>query len=157
MDENELYEKKREQALLDIRATYEKVKNELTSAEIAVFEKLMDSLSLISTGVDAAHRRIRIRKQEFEKLDKSLHKLAKSHDSLIEAIRLFALSQNKDSDDLKKEFSELRKSNKRFMRIVFVSAIVLVAFMAYLAVGGQNVISSVDGITTALKTINMIM
>ena len=157
MDENELYEKKREEALNDIKETYEKVKNELTAAEKAVCEKLIDSLSLISTGVDAAHRRIRIRKQEFEKLDKNLHKLLKSHDSLIEAIRLFSLSQNKDTDDLKKEFADLRRSNQRFIRIVFVSALVIVGFMTYLVIGGQNVITSIDGMATALKTINMIM
>ena len=157
MDENELYEKKREEALNDIKETYEKVKNELTAAEKAVFEKLIDSLSLISTGVDAAHRRIRIRKQEFEKLDKNLHKLLKSHDSLIEAIRLFSLSQNKDTDDLKNEFADLRRSNQRFIRIVFVSALVIVGFMTYLVIGGQNVITSIDGMATALKTINMIM
>ena len=157
MDENELYEKKREEALNDIKETYERVKDELTPAEKAVFEKMMESLGLISTGVDAAHRRIRIRKQEFEKLDRNLHKLLKSHDSLLEAIRQFSFVQKKDTDDLKSEFQELQKSNQRFIRIVFISAIVIVAFMTYIAIGGKEVITSVDGMATALKTINMIM
>ena len=157
MDENELYEKKREEALNALKNAYEDVKEKLSGEERDIFEKIIESLSLISTGVDAAHRRIRIRKQELEKLDKSLHKIAKSNASLIEAIRLFSFVQKQDTEDLKQEFAKLSKANARFLRIVCVSALVMVGFMAFLAIGGQNVISSIDGMATALKTINMIM
>ena len=78
MDENELYEQKREEILQSLKTAYVEVKDKLTPEERKVFERIIESLSLISTGVDAAHRRIRVRKQEFERLDKSLHRLAKS-------------------------------------------------------------------------------
>lgn len=157
MDENELYEQKREEILQSLKTAYVEVKDKLTPEERKVFERIIESLSLISTGVDAAHRRIRVRKQEFERLDKSLHRLAKSQASLIEAIRLFANVQKKDSEELKKEFDKLSKNNSRFMKIVVVSFLIVTALLTYLAQGSQNMLSMLDGMSTLLKTINVIM
>ena len=65
--------------------------------------------------------------------------------------------QKKDSEELKKEFDKLSKNNSRFMKIVVVSFLIVTALLTYLAQGSQNMLSMLDGMSTLLKTINVIM
>lgn len=157
MDENELYERKREEALNELQRAYEEAKSALTEEEREVFEKAIDCLSLVSTGVDAAHRRIAMRKEELEGLKKSLHRVSKSQSNLIEAINLFSAMQSKETNELKNEFQTLSKANSRFIKLVMVSFVIVVVLITSIVLGNQNILGVLDGLTTMLKTVNVIV
>lgn len=103
------------------------------------FNEVYDTLSVLSSGVDDAHRRLDIRKGEISELTKKMNELM----SLV-----YAFS---------KDARETNNKTKRNSKVSMIANLVAVFFSLFLIFGGAEALKQLGVITTAIKAIDIVV
>ena len=102
------------------------------------FNEVYDTLNIVSTGVDEAHQRLDIRKNEITDLTKKM-------DAMISLVYSFS-----------KDAKETNSKTKRNSKISMISNLIAVFFSLFLVFGGAEALKQLGLITTAIKAIDIV-
>lgn len=103
------------------------------------FNEVYDSISLVSDGVDDAHMRLDHRKGEIKALGEKIDKLQK--------ITLLSTTEVQNS---------MKKTNRN-SKISMIATLVSVFFSLFLIFGGAEALKQLGFLTTAIKTLEIII
>lgn len=102
-------------------------------------DEMYDTISLVSTGVDDAHNRLDIRKDENSKLSQKITELGAL---VFESM---------------KRVDETNRKTARNSKISMISNLVAVFFSLFLIFGGAEALRQLGVITTAIKAIDLVV
>lgn len=147
-DLNPEFERKRRKVIDELRATLSS--STISSEEKRLFESTIKALEELTEGVDAAHRRILARKQEMLALNHKMTELASAIRDIIDAM-------DDMESNISKKIDAQNRSNRRFYIGMSLASAVIIGFMAYIAFGSKEAITSLGTLTQALKLLDIII
>lgn len=153
MDQNEAYERKRKEMIQKLRDDLEKDKSYSYEQKRILYE-FIGALEEANIGIDAAHNRIRIRKKELAKLNRNIKLMGLAQLRLIEGIEEY---QSSIAKTLTSEIQKINNRNRKYMTLISVIGLVIVAFMAFILFGSKEMVNILSGLTTALKFAQVIL
>ncbi len=130
-EENRDRQLKRLKETIDIHVTDKDLK--------VTMNEVYDTLSLVSAGVDDAHNRLDIRKDENSKLTQKITELGAL---VFESI---------------KRVDETNRKTARNSKISMISNLIAVFFSLFLIFGGAEALRQLGLITTAIKAIDIVV
>lgn len=132
----EKHEENRDRQLKRLKET---IDSHVTDTELkTTFDEVYDSIALISAGVDDAHKRLDIRKDEVSRLYQKISDLGTL---VFESMR---------------KVDETNRKTARNSKISMISNLVAVFFSLFLVFGGAEALRQLGLITTAIKAIDIV-
>jgi hypothetical protein len=143
MTEKEQHETERKVKLASLRRTVE----ELPEGQYKhAMGEMLETLELVSTGVDEAHARIDIRKSDTEKLMAKLDKLAE----IVALTSADSIERNKRAE----KNSEITRHNSKVTKLITLASIGTSFFLLF---GGAGMLKQMGVVSSAVKTLELIL
>lgn len=131
-----IYKTNRDNQLERLKSTIEvKIADEAIKD---TFLEVYDTVSLITEGVDQAHEKIDIRKDEYKKLDEKMSRIVVAVESAL------------------KTSEENHRKSLHNSRISMIANLFAVGFSLFLVFGGAEAIKQLGVLTTAIKALEIL-
>lgn len=147
-DQNSVYENRRQAVIDDLKERLSS--SAISDEERELFTSVIDALEELTAGVNSAHVRIALRKQELAALSMKMTELASAIRDVIDGVSAM-------EDSISAKLEAQNRANRRFYLGCCMAGFVIIGFMAYISFGSRETLDALGGLTQALKLVDVII